>query len=1316
MIDQNTIDKILKAANIVDVIGEFVTLKKKGINYLGLCPFHEDNSPSFYVSPTKQVCKCFSCGEGGNIFSFLQKHENISYPEVIKYLGKKYNIEIDNIELTPEQKAKQDKRESIRAILNFSQRIFEKNIKDYQPVIEYLSGRKINPITLKKFGVGFSEKEQLPGTLSINRYSLELAKSSGVISQRENGSYYDYFRNRITFPFYDIYGNIIGFTGRAIDPLENIKYLNTPETELFNKGSILFGLFQAKGAISKANNVYLVEGQFDVMSMVQAGLENTVCGSGTALTPTQIKLLKRYTQNVTLAYDNDSVDQEKNPGLKAALKNGDLLLAAGFNVRVVMLPEGEDPDSYLRKNDNLSIFTDKTKQLDFVSYKYEILKLKSPGNDPIQITENYKAISETIALIPEKTTQGNYISYLVNKYKVDGEQIKNLVKQVNQKYDNPENEQSGFHGLEAAKEFLTKQKPIIQLTGNMETFIASFGEKPVVYCFGNVSYSQIQELMQVSSFIEYIDTVSHPINIETIEETKEILFLKELHKAGFTITLTSTLNKSNEKNSLSYGFLDYYIIRLADITTDNYSTNNKIKSELINRAAEMISYIPDSERHVGVKSYCKLFDITVKAMTDTLKPFLDRKKSRSRFQAESINVDGKVIDTDFDINRLPEYVDQESLNRYGFFPLQTSSGRKVAYMFRTETGTFIRVGNFYMTPLYHVYDKTGGNKRVVQLDHMQMNFPIFVEWMSKDMINLNSFKQLIWDEGGFVFDNGTANHLNKILSSIAMEFPKCFELKVFGQQNEDFFAFSNAIYHLVDGVHKIEYVDEYGIVVHDGVNYYAPAFSKIYAGERRDNDKFSQDRYFVYKELPPEQTTDFSTWASLMDRVYKQNDNGKWALLFSIMSAFRSVIYPIDRLFTTLFFVGQTESGKSQVAISARSLFIHPDAALFNLNSGTNAAFFTSMERNRDVIVVFEEYNDYLISDEKFQGLKAAVYDGEGKQKRKDATSKELDTSQVNSVPILLGQEAPQRDDGSLYNRSVICEVPKKDDWTDLEREIFQELKDREKRGLSSVLLEVLKLRPLFSQHFKSIQRTCFKELKEEIKKTHGALEGQTRILNTVSLFLSTCRLLEEHAQHLKLPFTYREFFKVAKEKVIKQAESISSTNRLAVYFNSIQYLIEQKALIYGKDLKIDQQAKVTIMLNRKETTSVQLPTVDAKVLYLRLAVIHPLYTRMHPAKDILTESSLAVNLASHPAYIGHVKATRFKWNQAKEVPAGGGDLSMRKIVVSEEANSSAVAMNYDILKELIDIDLERFINVDNSDDVKNEIIKEDVKPGELPF
>ncbi|MDR2628090.1 MAG: DNA primase, partial [Dysgonamonadaceae bacterium] len=941
MIEQRVIDKVFDAANIVEVVGDYVSLKKRGINYIGLCPFHEDHQPSFYVSPSKNICKCFSCGKGGNPVNFLMEQEGITYPEAIRSLAGRYNIEIENLQLSPEEKEKQQERESMRSILNFSQKLFEQNLSDSTEALEYLSERHIFPGTYKKFGVGLALSDQLFRTLVDKRFSPEIALTAGMLRRDELKCFRDYFFDRITFPYYDLYGNITGFTARTLTD-SNIKYLNTPDTELFNKGNVLFGLFQAKKAIQKSDTVYITEGQFDVLAMVQAGLENTVCGSGTALTSAQIKLIKRFTQNVTLVYDGDAA------GIKATLKNGESLLAAGINVHVVILPAGEDPDSYLRKNNDTSLFTNKKHLLDFISWKYEYLRSENPDADPIQTTRIYKSIAETISMVPDEIFRKNYITHLATKYKADGELIKDSVREyLSGKQDRQKPKEPGFYGLKEAKELISDQKKAILLTGNIDKFVEHFGEEPVIYYFGAINYSHIQELIHISTQIEFIDTVSGPIDKDSLEETPQLHFLKNLHKSGFNIILSDTCDECDEKNSKNYGFLDFYIISCSQLAK-YYETNNKNRSIMVDRAAEMLSYVSDAERNAGIKQYCKYFDITSKAMNDTLKSHLEKKKSKYKFQSENLNIEGETLN--IDPNKIPDYVDHQFLNRYEFFPLQSPSGRKIAYMFRNNSGSFTLVGNFYIEPLFHVYNKeSGANKRIVRLNHMELKNPIIVEWPSKDMINLGTFRQMVWEEGPFVFSNGTAFHLDKIIKSIATGFPRCTELNIYGQQKENFFAFSNAIYHIVDGVHKIHYVDEFGIVAHEDVNYYAPAFSKIYAGERGDNDRFSQDRYFVYKELPEELRTDFATWASLMDTVYKQNNNGKWALLFTIMSAFRSVIYPIDRLFTSPFFVGPTESGKSQIAVSIRSLFIHPDAALFNLNTGSDAAFSTLMERYRDV-------------------------------------------------------------------------------------------------------------------------------------------------------------------------------------------------------------------------------------------------------------------------------------------------------------------------------------------------------------------------------
>ncbi|MDR3142969.1 MAG: DNA primase, partial [Tannerellaceae bacterium] len=552
------------------------------------------------------------------------------------------------------------------------------------------------------------------------------------------------------------------------------------------------------------------------------------------------------------------------------------------------------------------------------------------------------------------------------------------------------------------------------------------------------------------------------------------------------------------------------------------------------------------------------------------------------------------------------------------------------------------------------------------------------------------------NEEALNFENGEVKHFKKIRQAMSYKYITCEELKTYGQQAENFYAFSNGIFHEVDGVHRFDEVTEIGVTTHKGVNYYAPAFSKIYANMRKDNDRFEQHRYFIYRDIPEKHRCPFEKWASLMDEVYKTNDNGKWALIYAVMCAFRSDIHAIDRLFTALFFMGPTMSGKTQLAISIRSLYISPEAPSFNLTNGTDAAFFTLMEGFRDVPQVLEEYNNNTISDAKFQGLKSVTYDGDGKQKRKGTGSRDIEISKVYSPVVILGQETPQKDDNALMNRVVICEVPKKDGYTEEEKALFQELKEQEKHGLSNILFEILKLRSIVREHFKKYQRAINKDLTASVLIGSNKSGDMVRIINTVSLFLSTCKLLEEHAPHLKLPFTYGNFYRIATKKVIEQVEMISHTDKLAGFFKAFEVMINTKTIIEGRDYGIDRPEKLTLKLSGNERQEFVLSPAHTKVLFLRLAPIHALYCRSSFNDEDATLSTIEANIRSNPSYIGVVNSRRFKWREVKEVPkgdiknSGEVDNAMIRIMENKTITTSCIALNYDAFRSYFDIDLER--------------------------
>ena len=409
MIDQFTIEKIQSAAQIEQVVSDFITLRRRGVNFVGLCPFHNDKTPSFYVSPAKNICKCFSCGTGGTPVQFIMKHEQLSYTDALKYLAKKYGIEVKETELTEEQKQMRNDRESMFILNAYAQKSFTANLFEHlegkSVGLSYFHERGFRDDIIKKFQLGYSLEEKDAFTRQALKagYNPAYLEKTGLAVSGENQPAIDRFRGRVMFPVHTLSGKIVAFGGRILKNEKTAKYINSPESEIYHKGNELYGIYFARQAIVKHDRCFLVEGYTDVISMHQAGIENVVASSGTALTQGQIRLIHRLTNNVTVLYDGDAA------GIKAALRGIDLLIEAGLNIKVVLLPEGEDPDSFARKQ-NASSFNDfiKANENDFIRFKTGLL-LKEAGNDPAKKAQTVSEIVNTIATIPEEIIRLLYI-------------------------------------------------------------------------------------------------------------------------------------------------------------------------------------------------------------------------------------------------------------------------------------------------------------------------------------------------------------------------------------------------------------------------------------------------------------------------------------------------------------------------------------------------------------------------------------------------------------------------------------------------------------------------------------------------------------------------------------------------------------------------------------------------------------------------------------------------------------------------------------------------------------------------------------------
>lgn len=402
MIYQDTINKIMDTARIEEVVGDFVSLKKRGTSLIGNCPFHNEKTPSFHVSVTKGIYKCFGCGKGGDSVHFIMDHEKYSYPEALKYLAQKYNIEVEEKEQTPQNIEANNARESLYIVSLYAANYFSNELWTGEQGraigLSYFKERGFREDIIKKFELGYSPDQWDALILSANAagHKEEYLERAGLSIRNDKGKIYDRFRGRVMFPIHNFTGRVIGFGGRTLKTDKNVpKYVNSPESEIYHKSAVLYGLFQAKKAIRDADNCYLVEGYADVLSVHQASIENVVASSGTSLTVEQIRLIGRFTQNVTILYDGDAA------GIKASLRGLDMILEEGLNVKVVNFPDGHDPDSYMHKvgAGAFKLYIENNRK-DFILYKADIL-LKEAGTDPIKRAGIIRDIVESIAKIPD---------------------------------------------------------------------------------------------------------------------------------------------------------------------------------------------------------------------------------------------------------------------------------------------------------------------------------------------------------------------------------------------------------------------------------------------------------------------------------------------------------------------------------------------------------------------------------------------------------------------------------------------------------------------------------------------------------------------------------------------------------------------------------------------------------------------------------------------------------------------------------------------------------------------------------------------------
>ena len=558
MIDRITVEKIKDAANIVDVVSEFVSLRRSGANYKGLCPFHNERTPSFFVSPSRGICHCFSCGRGGTPINFIMEHEQMTYVEALRWLARKYNIEIKERELTDKERQEQSERDSMFIVNEWAADYFKQILLESEGGnsigLQYFRSRGFRDDIISKFHLGYDvqDRHQLAREAQAKGYQLDFLLKTGICYKNDRSEYIDRYAGRVIFPWLSVSGKIVGFGGRLLDSRTKgvaQKYVNSPDSEIYHKDQLLYGIYQAKKAISREDRVYMVEGYTDVISMHQCGIENVVANSGTALSVHQIRMLHRFTSNITLLYDGDAA------GIHAALRGTDMILAEGMNIKVLVLPDGDDPDSFARKHSSADFKQYiEDHQVDFIQFKTNLML--NGVTDPAKRSEAINSIVQSIAVVPNQILRDTYIHDCAQRLNIAESTLINTMNK-----------------------FIREAQDRMNKTPNAETQQANSASATTQKYINNPSIPKVETmLMQViirhGDFIIYRDIEDEEGNLINLTVAEWINYSLSAEKLRFSVeiynrVLNETLEHLRDNNfSAEQYFIHHNDIEISQLATE----------------------------------------------------------------------------------------------------------------------------------------------------------------------------------------------------------------------------------------------------------------------------------------------------------------------------------------------------------------------------------------------------------------------------------------------------------------------------------------------------------------------------------------------------------------------------------------------------------------------------------------------------------------------------------------------------------------------------------------------------------------------------
>lgn len=1173
MIPNELVQTIKDTARIEEIIAESITLKRSGPNFIGKCPFHEEVTESFTVSPSKGIYKCFGCGKGGDAVHFVQEYENVSYPVALKLVAKRYNIDIPERELSESELASFKKREASLLFLKKQNDSFVSSLSNNQQAIEWLTlERGILPTTIEKWEIGYS--------------------TSG------------FWSGRITYPIRNAAGEICGFTGRRLDEALQPKFKNSPESDIFKKSDLLFGLHYAKKLISKADKTYLVEGQHDVLQMDQIGFGNTVAPSGTAITVQQIRAIKRFTNNIVLLLDGDSA------GIKAAIKTITPLLSEQINLRIIVLPEKEDPDSFIRNSEpGKAKEYIQNSEINFIEFK--ALQYRDEiDKDPTLKGELLTGITNDISIIEDKNVRLAYIQTCSTIFGIKENELLKDIRGLREKMAITTEEGKWFAFEEAAAEIREKKQVLI--FSKFETVITNH-LNDVRNCLGMnntpVQKNEILKLKKLTKIVIFDEFVVDGFDKIYKKETPIIHNIKRLISFQLDVRMREGTEICYDKESgdpyeITYiNFTDWYINKITDLLSQ---ADDVFTSYAIEQIAELLSYLPESTRMTKLSNVQSMFKQQgVKLIIGDFKKIL----------ATFLRKNAKTYEPDFDLEISPGdnplNLTQEQLkdlNRYSHF------FRDNAMHHYSKTGHVAKISNFIITPIIHSNTSSGHFKLFEMLNEFGLKVNISLD--TKDLNDLRRFKCAIEEKGNFIF-KGQQNELDDIKERLYSHTTYSSEIEQLGWQSEGFWAWADGV-TTMDG--EFTRTDENGLITVGGKNYLIKAFSNLYA-----HDKTAYLNEKKFKHLTSDTT--FKDWSSRYFNVF--GNNSMIAICTLITSIYSDEIFKlVHGELPMLNLFGPKGTGKTQIADSLLAFFGEKQP-INNLSKVTIYGLSQTLKSFHNSICLIDEYKNVL--DMRFIEMLKSIYNRQAKiQGSFSQQGTKTEHIPINQMAIICGQDLPTLDVALLER--CLCLTAYKSDYTNEQLDRYNELKSLEEKGLVHLTDDFLKCREFVIQNFAVSNNIIQKQISARSPNV------SVRLQKNLSTILTAFHILQDK---FEFPFNFDQVLKFGISIIEEQQKFIESSDDLKNFWSIFSTLIEQDRIKEGRNYILHDICNIRYSGDDSLTHYPK----GMICLFLRWDGLYPMYAEYSRRSNMVSlgEKTIQFYLEKTKYYQGKFKNKKFR-------------------------------------------------------------------------